>query len=976
MGYEMTEAAQPHEQPVRRRPFEAIMEREAEQQQLRRVLHSAKSGTGGPAVVRGPSGIGKSRLLDDVYHAARMDGFTALRAAGGRLERDYPFGVVFSLFERFLPETADSPRPALFRGQAELAAPLFGNTGSRLRSLAPTDEFTLLHGLYWCVVNLTELAPVALVIDDVQWADDLSLRFLIYLARRLKDLPLSLFIGFRSEGNSEDSELVADLLDAVSDGAQCQPRELTREGVRQLLAVVGEAAADPRLAGPAWEITRGNPLLVRELIAGIEDRPGGWRAITPDDIRHFAPESIARRVAVRLAEIGPAAESLARAASVLGEGCGLVAVARLADVDLDTAAAVAQRLMSAQVWANLDPVRFVHPVIQAAVYADMPAENRLLAHERAAWHLRQAGASAERVGGHLLIASPSNRDWVRAALHEAGRAAALKGAPEQAMKYLRRALETSPARSRDAELLLDLGLVEAAAGESTSIERFIEALADLDTLTKRTEALYALGQTLFCYGRHEEAAVAFREGVGLFAESDREAALQFESGLLCSGAYVVSLYAESWQRLEALAGQILAHDAHSPAERAVLAVLAMCRASEKPPAAAAAALAHLALDGGAPIGHGSVHSLEANLSMIALVWAGRPQDVLGPSEGALSAARRAGSVLAFTDVSFCRAQALHRLGRISEAIADAEAAVEGTRRGWRATAPAPHALLADCLLQCGDFAGAERILDEAETFLAGKHSRGPNSWFYWARGRASLLQGEPSKALDDLLHAGQILREYGMSSPAVVPWRSSAIRAAIAVGDRGLAEHLLRVEVDLSERFGLRDHRAIALCLEAGLRDDDQSVAMLDQAIGELREMDRPVDLAAALVQLGELYLARTMAVKARGPLREALDLAHQAGAGLLEHEALGQLHASGARPRRARTSGLEALTPSERRVVQLAVEGASNRGIAERLFLTKNTVEWHLRNSYRKLGITCRSELQEAVTARAAVHGGDIEES
>jgi len=109
--------------------------------------------------------------------------------------------------------------------------------------------------------------------------------------------------------------------------------------------------------------------------------------------------------------------------------------------------------------------------------------------------------------------------------------------------------------------------------------------------------------------------------------------------------------------------------------------------------------------------------------------------------------------------------------------------------------------------------------------------------------------------------------------------------------------------------------------------------------------------------------------VEARHELRLAVDLAHRCGATALEAEALAELRAAGARPRRRLLTGAGALTPSERRIAELAAAGRQNREIAETLVVTLATVEFHLRNTYRKLGIASRTELGEALGTVAPPH-------
>jgi DNA-binding CsgD family transcriptional regulator len=123
-----------------------------------------------------------------------------------------------------------------------------------------------------------------------------------------------------------------------------------------------------------------------------------------------------------------------------------------------------------------------------------------------------------------------------------------------------------------------------------------------------------------------------------------------------------------------------------------------------------------------------------------------------------------------------------------------------------------------------------------------------------------------------------------------------------------------------------------------------------------------PLELARALLDLGITLRLGRRPTDARDPLRRATELAVRAGADGLAARAQEELLASGARPRRIALSGVEALTPSERRVADLAAAGRSNREIAQELYVTQKTVEGHLRNAYDKLGIRTRLGLAEAL--------------
>jgi DNA-binding CsgD family transcriptional regulator len=120
-----------------------------------------------------------------------------------------------------------------------------------------------------------------------------------------------------------------------------------------------------------------------------------------------------------------------------------------------------------------------------------------------------------------------------------------------------------------------------------------------------------------------------------------------------------------------------------------------------------------------------------------------------------------------------------------------------------------------------------------------------------------------------------------------------------------------------------------------------------------------------ALVDLGAALRRTNQRAAAREPLQRADDLAREGGAQTLRERARTELQATGARPRReALLSGPASLTPSERRIAELAATGQSNREIALALFVTPKTVEYHLRNVYRKLDIATRRELTTALSA------------
>jgi DNA-binding CsgD family transcriptional regulator len=234
-----------------------------------------------------------------------------------------------------------------------------------------------------------------------------------------------------------------------------------------------------------------------------------------------------------------------------------------------------------------------------------------------------------------------------------------------------------------------------------------------------------------------------------------------------------------------------------------------------------------------------------------------------------------------------------------------------------------------------------------------------------ARAQLRLAEHRPQDALEDATQAGLVLASGPTGgSPGAVPWRSTAALAHLALGEPERARMLAEAELEEARRIGItrvaiRDLRIVGLSLggDAGLRKLAQAVAAGDSEPTRLQQ-------ARALVDLGAALRRGNRRIDARAPLRRGLDLSHRGGASLLEERARTELIATGARPRRAAASGVDSLTVSQRRVAELAASGLTTRQIAEALFVTPKTVEFHLRQTYRKLDVASRDELAASLKA------------
>ena len=333
------------------------------------------------------------------------------------------------------------------------------------------------------------------------------------------------------------------------------------------------------------------------------------------------------------------------------------------------------------------------------------------------------------------------------------------------------------------------------------------------------------------------------------------------------------------------------------------------------------------------------------------------EELIGRS---LERARDRGSRLETAEALHDRVWSRWRRGDLVGGLADAETIFAMTEGAWDAAKLPLRAGSAYMLVERGDLDRASELLDlpgELEAQLEGTWGWG---WISLARSRLAIARREWAPALELSLLAGQRLLAIEAPSAGYCWWRTLAARAAEGLGQPERALELASEELELGRR--IESPRAIGLGLAtlAALERTDAGVEMLREALSRLEAAGAELERARALFLLGvELRRARHSR-DAREPLRAGLDLARRLGATPLAKEALMELRASGGRPRRQRSSGLQSLTPRERQVAELAAAGLANPMIAERLFVTRKTVEAHLRSVFRKLDVSSREQLRD----------------
>src|SRR4051812_19300668 len=479
-----------------------LVERDREISLLDTVLHEAVPGEGRAVLIEGPPGIGKSRLLAEFRRRASAEGALVLNARAGELEREFPFGVVRQLFEGVVSD------PATLAGAAAPAAVVFSSPEVG----GPTGDasFAALHGLYWLALNLAAERPLLLEVDDLQWCDRPSLRFLAYLVRRLEGQPVLVSASVRTSDPPTDAALLAEIANDPAT-AHVRPGPLSEEAVGELVAKRLGAEPDKAFREACHTTTGGNPLLVRQLLNALETDE-----VTPDAahahvVRAIGSRAVSSSVLLRMARLPGEAVAVARAVAVLGESADLPAVAGLADLSEGEVAATMASLARAEILRPEPPPGFVHPLVRDAVYTGLPLGERELLHARAAGVLREAGADLDQVAGQLMLTPRRGDPEVARVLHHAGTAAVSRGAVDNAVGYLRRALEEPPAAADRARLLLDLGEVEALVRGPEAARHLREAYDALTDLPLKVRAANALGRALLFTTSPAEGAAVARE---------------------------------------------------------------------------------------------------------------------------------------------------------------------------------------------------------------------------------------------------------------------------------------------------------------------------------------------------------------------------------------------------------------------------------------------------------------------------------
>ncbi|MDN0195760.1 LuxR family transcriptional regulator [Streptomyces sp. S.PNR 29] len=926
--------------------FSEIVERAEEMSVLAHALANTERGEGGVILVNSGPGVGRTTLLDAFLRKAADRGARVCAATGSSAETGVEFGVVTQLFP------SDGPLAAGLR----FARAIGGRDG------APSPDA---GRLFEELCQEIRRGPVVLAVDDVQLADAASLRFLLYLVRRLRTAPVLVVLTEPTGPDALPPAFQAELLRHPS----CRRLgllPLSPDGVTRMIAPYVDEADAPRLAAEFHAISGGNPLLLRGLLADHQaarrgERQGRGPAVQPAGRAAFAHAALAWAYRDE-----PVLFDVACGFAVLGRNATPALVACLVDRGADAVARVMTALDTAGL---LHGTAFRSALVGKALLEHVDVEVRAELHRRAARLLHDDGASAVDVAHHLL-AAPVDEPWAGRTLITAAEQAVRDGQEEFSLDCLRLAGHHATTEAERAAVVMarvrigweiDPRLVTPWLDElRTALGRGLVQGADAAWIVK-----HLAWQDRFQEAAQSMSALAGNSGGEPWAQAELHVVRQ-------------------WLRHTCPALDVGAADPATATAQATTpqpsrlspasyAVEMLGRVLTEGPGDRAVAMAEEILRG-CRFGETAVEALEA--ALLVLVYAERPERALFWCDTLLRQAddRPTGTQVAI--LSAIRAEVALRQGALETAEQYAGRALEAiSLPGWGVAIGSPLAALVRAATESGRTgeAGAWLNQEVPEGMFRTRHGL----LYMHARGHYHLAVDRPAAALEDFLTCGGLAKEWGMDVPTFLPWRTSAAQAHLALGHAGQARTLVREQLARPGGSTARC-RGVSLRILAATSELARRPALLRESVSLLESCGDRVELLRSLAGQSDALHQMGAPAKARMTARHARTVADACGGDALFRRLFKEEASDSADepvPLAGDHHGSASLTAAERRVTALAALGHSNREIGRKLFITKSTVEQHLTRVYRKLGVRNRADLGDLLagtnlTAQAQVMG------
>ena len=889
-----------------------LLGRDRELEAIERLIGDAAAGSSGVLAFVGEPGIGKSSLLE--WAAENAAGMDVLRARGVQSEAQIPFAGLFELLRPALGVLRRLPAPQAIALESALALRPAAAAHDRFAVGAATLSL------------LAESAPVLVLLDDAHWLDGSTADALRFALRRLVADPIAVILTVR-EGEP-----------SLLDGADL--RQLTVAGLDLAAALALVRRRAPATSADAaarlHRDTGGNPLALLEL-AG--ERPEE----TPLD----TPVAAVTNVSAAYLQRASALPERTRAALVLAAASDGGDLPVLSRAGLDVRALAPAEALGL-VTIDAGRVAFRHPLTRSAIYGGASPDDRRAAHHALAGALPDA--EADRRAWHLALAAAGPDEVASSALEQAGARARDRSAYDVASRAFARAAQLAPTEELRARLTF-------AAADAAWLAGLVErAEALLAEAGESVEAQYLLGHITLRRG-------PLARGRALLVSAAERAAPEAAIAMLADAA-------------EAAFFECDAAGMRAYGERA-------SRLAEGTEDARAAFLARIAFgmgrmlagegEAGAAITRDAVRmaerseALSGDVRLLAWVavgplWLREAGIGDGLLDGALVTARERTAVGTLPQLLTYVGIGQAAGGRLIEGAATFDEAVRHAREtGQRTILAGALGRLAWVEARRGRAEAARGHAGEALQLSRELGARLFEIWALLALGELELIRGDAGAALRRYEELESVFARSGFLDPDLSPAPE---------------------RVELLLRTGRRDHAAAAaerFAREASAKGQPWAMARAARGRALLAEGDAldagfaealalhartPDSFEAARTRLA--YGARLrragQRVRARGELRAAHEAFEDLGATPWAELARTELAATGETARRRDPSTLDELTPQELKVSLLLAEGRTTRETAAALFLSPKTVEYHLRNTYRKLGIRSREELAAAL--------------
>lgn len=922
-----------------------MAERAAELGHLDDLLAGVRHGRPRFVLVDGSIGTGKTALLRTFAEHAIDAGAVVLTAVSSRKESTVGMGVIGQLFRG-----AQLPRSISECGHTDRLADLrlFARdlTAKVADGLTPTS---ILDQVFSVLDELASAGPVVIEIDDVHCADDASLECLQYLLRRLWRARVLIVLTESGHERPPNRSLLVELL-RLPGFRRLKLGLLSAERVELMLTPdLGAAQARAR-ATRYHAITGGNPLLVRALL----DDHARSAPDTDEDADLLVGNSYGHAVLVIL-HSGPESVLLvARALAVLGADSSPETVQRVLGMDRTTVVQAIERLVEAglvvpelAISGTCTDNPFRHARALAAVFADIPAEDRSRLHGSAADLLHELGAPATAIApllladGHVKGASASEilRIAAEQALHD--------DQPDLAVAFLRCAEKTACDENQRLAVSFLLFQAEWQIDPALSSTAFDPLLAAMRAGGLPWRDAVFLAKSLLWHGRCDDA----KEVIGfLVRKSSRNP--DADAGLSVLWDWLSTVYPDLLGTIDR--PKPAAIPARGPSLRSqsmsLFSSVLATGGGHETVVQAEEILCALETGGGIP------ESVEA--ALLALVYTDCPDRAARWCDHLLAQATARHVPTWFATLSAIRAEAAVRQGNLPVAKKHGRAALTAVRpRGWGVALAMPVASLIFAATGMGMYSEAATLLSQPmpeEVFRTryGLH-------YLHARGHYHFMTGRSGAAVEDFLLCGDLMARWGIDLPTLVPWRSAAAAALVALEKHDQARKLAEEQLRSPGAQQCRG-RGMALRVLAKVGEPDRRPTLLHRAVTELRNSADRLELAYALAELGAAHHEAGETESARSFTAQALRLASECNVMPLREHIVEQLGEAAGR-RRGENPGqgdVTTLSPAEFRVAALAAHGYTNRTIATKLRITASTVEQHLTRVYRKLKVSRRAEL------------------